>query len=229
MRTVSELYKRLLSDPEHTKETMVSIAGVDYAGDEVIESSSSRDLLSDYDVGMCCARELDLTIESYVNIPRAAQINVSVRLVCGEEKSEWVPAGVFYVDTRSDNDASGLITLHGFDALRLAQDVWLDPSYGTVDWPMSQKAAAQDIAGRLGTTIDPRTKFQDGFQVEYPNDLTMWEVLCHIATSHCGNWFVTDEGKLLLVPLFGFPPETSFLVDDESGGVILFGDVKIIV
>lgn len=229
MKTASELYRRLLVDPEHTKETMVSIAGVDYAGDEVIDCSSSRDFLSDYDVGMCCAREIDLTIESYVNVPRAAQIKVSIRLVSGEEKSEWVPAGVFYVDTRSENDSIGLLTLHGFDALRLAQAVWIDPAKDEEEWPISQQAAAKAIAQRIGTTVDPRSRFQTGVQVEYPNDSTMWEVLCHIATSHCGNWFVTDEGKLLLVPLFGFPPETSLLVDDESGGAILFGDVRIIV
>ena len=47
-----------------------------------------------------------------------------------------------------------------------------------------------------------------------------------IAAAHGGNWIITGEGKLLLVPLLSMPEETSRLVT-EYGDAITLGGVKI--
>lgn len=92
---------------------------------------------------------------------------------------------------------------------------------------MPQTEAAADIAQRMGVELDPRNRIAAGLMVEYPNDLTMREVLGYIAISNAGNWVMSGDGKLLLAPLGGLPPETKFLVDDEDGRAILFGSVRI--
>lgn len=230
MRPVSDLYKRLLANPEHRRETKASIAGVEYQGpDKIYACSTSGGLLQDAAVGSCISRSLTLTVRPNGAIPRMARVAVFYRLVLGGEASEWIPRGVFYIDTRTVDEASGLLTIKGYDAMRKADAVWWDPAQDAGEWPMSQTAALADIAAIMGVEIDPRTTINPAYKIEYPNDSTMREVLGRIAASHSGNWVMTDEGKLLLAPLFGMPIETSFLVDSTDGGAILMGDVRLIV
>ena len=56
--------------------------------------------------------------------------------------------------------------------------------------------------------------------------MTMREVLSAIAAAHAGNWIVTAENKLLLLPLFSAPDETDYIVN-EHGDAILIGGVRI--
>lgn len=227
MQPISALYKRLLADPEHVRETKVHISGVEYGQNDIYVCATSSELLPDAAMGNCFSRELDLTVAPIGTVPRMATVEIFTRLVLGEEVSEWVPRGVFYVDTRSSNEVTGLLTLHGFDAMLKAEAVWWDPSVDAGVWPMSQEAAVVDIARQMGVSIDPRTEIDPALMMEYPNDLTMREVLAYIAACHGGNWIMTGDGELLLLPV-GLPAETSLLIDDD-GGAILFGDVRIIV
>lgn len=229
MQKVSALYRKLLADPEHVRETKATVAGVEYGQNQIYACSVSGGVLPDMAIGNCHSRELDLTIEGGGPVPRMAVIALFVRLSHGEEVSEWVPSGVFYVDTRALDEASGLLSLHGFDAMLKAEAVWWDPSEDAGEWPMSQKRAAADIARRMGVSLDSRTCIQPDYMVEYPNDLTMREVLSHIAMAHGGNWRVTGAGELLLAPVGALPEETRLLVDREDGGAILFGEVRILV
>lgn len=229
MLTVSALYRRLLADPEHVRETKVNIAGVDYRQDDIYSCLTSGDLFPDVAAGNCISREIDLTILPIAEVPRMASVTLWARLVLGKEISEWVPRGVYYIDTRSTDEVSDLMTLHGFDAMLKAEAVWWDPSVDAGEWPMPQEAAAVDIARQMGVSIDPRTRIDPAMKVEYPNDLTMREVLAYIAACHGGNWIMTGDGELLLLPIGGLPPETRLLIDDADGGAILFGEVRILV
>ena len=44
---------------------------------------------------------------------------------------------------------TGTLTIHGYDAMLKASDVWLTPDYATANWPMPQRQAAEDIAHRI--------------------------------------------------------------------------------
>ena len=54
------------------------------------------------------------------------------------------------------------------------------------------------------------------------------DALRDIAAAHGGNWFISDAGKLRLIPMLSFPAETNFLVT-EHGDAVLFGGVRIFV
>lgn len=229
METTSALYRRLLAAPEHINEIKISVAGVEYSQDHIISCTLSGDIFTTMTVGDCISREIEMVLIPQEDVPRMGQIAVYGRLTLGNEASEWVPQGVFFIDTRSVDEVSGFLTLHGFDTMLKAEAVWWDPSEDMGKWPMSQAAAVEDIARQLETTLDARTRIEPDYQVEYPNDLTMREVLGHIAAAHGGNWFITDSGKLLLLPLGVLPEETNLLVDSADGGAILFGEVRILV
>lgn len=229
MKPVSALYKKLLADREHTREVNASVAGVEYGPDKIKACSTYCDVLSDFEVGGCKAQELDLTFEATGTIPRAAMVSVFYRLVRGSESSEWVPGGVFYVDTRSFDEYSGWLTVHGVDGMMRTEAVWWDASEDAGEWPMKQTAAAADIAQCMGVQLDSRSVIDQALTIDFPNDMTMREALSEIAAANGGSWFMSGDGNLLLTPLGGLPPETRFLVDDEDGGAILFGSVRILV
>ena len=232
MHTTSALYQRLLRDPGHRKETRVNIAGEDYGQDRILSLETSGGVFDQPDIGCCASRQIDLTLRAPGDIPRSAEIRVFVRLALGDEVSEWIPKGVFFISTRRLDRVTGSLELHGFDAMRRAGEAWLTADYGFENWPISAQAAAEDIAGRIGVELDPRTALSGGFPVGYPvdenGDLAMADVLEGIAVSEAGNWIITDEGKLLLLKLGDIPPETNYLVD-EHGDAITFGGVRILV
>lgn len=232
MHTTSALYQRLLRDPGHRKELRVNIAGEDYGQDRIVSLETSGGVFDQPDIGNCASRQIDLTLRQPGSVPRSAEIRVFVRLALGNEASEWIPKGVFYISTRRLDTRTGFLELHGFDAMRRTGEVWLTADYDFENWPMPAQAAAEDIAGRIGVELDPRTVLSGGFPVDYPvdedGDLAMADVLEGVAVSEAGNWIISDEGKLLLLRLGDIPPETNYLVD-ESGDAITFGGVRILV
>lgn len=225
-------YMQLLSNPDATLETRVKIDSVVYGPERIIFCEMTSGLLSDGDIGFggCIEGQIDLSLrERSSNIPPMAKLEPETRLVAPDgTASEWSPMGVYYIDTRAE-DYDGAITISGFDAMLKSEAVWWDPSVDAGEWPMTQSAAVADIVRCMGVQLDPRTVIDPAFTVDYPNNATMREILEEIAATNCGNWSMTRDGKLLLVPLGGFPPETSLLVDDEDGGAILFGSVRIVI
>ena len=92
--------------------------------------------------------------------------------------------------------------------------------------------AVNDIAARMGVTVDSRTQLNESFPVQYPvddeGDMTMREALGRIAVANAGNWIITDDGKLLMVGLNSMPAESNYLIT-EGGSAITFGGVRILV
>lgn len=234
MHNVSDLWRTLLASPGHRKEVKLVIAGVTYGEDKIVDGSLRIDggLYSDFGIGNCCARQIDFEIYPQGTIPRQAEIEVYVRLVLGEQVSEWIPKGVFFFSTRKTDRVTGVLSVHGYDAMLKAEETWLDSSYDAETWPMPAATAVADIAARMGVAVDSRTVLDAAFPMQYPvdneGDMTMREALGRIAVANAGNWTITDEGKLLLVGLNSMPAETNHLIT-EGGSAITFGGVRILV
>ena len=233
MQTTSETYRNLYSNPYHCKEVKVLVAGVEYGEESILSLKTTGCLYSGNApaIGGCVAREIELSFYPKGTIPRMAEIRVYVRLVLRDtgtdevtEASEWLPKGVFFIDTRSVDDC-GAIHIRGYDILLQAESQFL----GVVEsgeWPRSVATVVEQIAERLGVSIDSRTVLNEEYMVSYPSDYTMREILGHIAVAHGGNWISNDAGELRLVGLAEIPPETNHLVT-ESGSAITFGGVRI--
>lgn len=234
MHTVSDLWRQILADPAHAVEAKLKIAGVEYGEDQIVRKSLMvyGGLYSTFGIGNCCARQIEFEIYPQGTIPRQAQIDVYVRLVLGEQVSEWIPKGVFFFSTRKTDRVTGVLSVHGYDAMLKAEETWLDSSYDAKTWPMPAATAVADIAARMGVAVDSRTVLDAAFPMQYPvddkGDMTMREALGRIAVANAGNWTITDEGKLLLVGLNSMPAETHYLIT-ETGRAITFGGVRILV
>lgn len=118
--------------------------------------------------------------------------------------SEWLPKGVYYISTRQTNRITGVMTIHGFDAMLKSGQVWQGEAV-TENFPMDVNTALADICERMGVELDPRSQIDTSFPVKDFVDsvgyMTMRSVLGRIAVANAGNWVMTDEGKLRLVPM----------------------------
>ena len=232
MQKTSDLWKELWKNPLHEEEVKLTIAGEEYTHADIVADSLkvSGGMFSQLDIGNCAARQIDVEIYPKGTIPRQAEIKVYKRLAYGEQASEWIQNGVFFISTRETNKITDTLTIHGFDAMLKAGAVWLTPDYDYDNWPKTETEAAEDIAARMGVELDTRTKLNNQFPVDYPvdenGDMTMTDILEGIAVANWGNWIITDEGKLLLRRIGDEPEETNYLVT-EYGAVIVFGGVGI--
>ena len=231
MQSKSELFESILKSRAYTVVTKAEIDGVEYLeGRGLVSAAVSGSLFAKNgpSVGGCVSRQADIIIHNYVNFSRRAKIRLFCRVELGDLASEWIPKGVFYIDTREADEASGTMTIHGYDAMLLhGGEVYLQEG-DTGEWPRAADVVVAEIAERMGLQLDPRTVIDPEIMVSYPNDWTLRETLGYIAAAHCGNWTITDAGKLRLVPLWSIPDETHFLID-ELGNPLSFGGTRILV
>lgn len=227
MQDTSALYNQIFETDGHYAEVKINIAGVDYGQDKIVALSTSGGLFAEGTLGAggAVAGEIDLQLYDPGPIPKMAKLIPYYRFVAGNQVSEWIQKGVYYIDTRSQD--GNVLTIHGFDDMLKAEQVWYPDQ--SLEFPMSMQAAATEIAGIMGVTIDSRTQFNALYQVDYPaNDWTLRDILRFIAAAHAANWVMTDLGQLRMVPIYEIPDTTSYLVD-EYGNAITFGGIRILV
>ena len=186
-------------------------------------------------IGGVVAGEIEVSMLNPVGtIPRMAQIILYIRLVSvdGTEHSDWINKGNFFIDTREithNDNGLEILKIHGYDALAKAQMQY--PS-SSIFYPALDTAIVRECAkkGALDVEVDDRTftVMNGGYRYGLPVGYSIGEVLSYIAISYCGNWVITDEGKLRLVTLDEVPKETRYLVD-EYGYAITFGGERILV
>lgn len=240
MQNKSELFDSILASREYSVVSKAEIDGIEYLeGEGMVEASVAGSLFAENrpSVGSCVSRQVHIIIRDAANFSRRAKIRLFSRVELGEQVSEWIPKGVFYIDTREPDEISGTLTIHGYDAILLhgGETYRAEDDVGT--WPRAADVVVNDLAARFGVELDERTVIDPDILVSFPNDWTCRELLGYIGAAHGGNWTVTDEGKLRLVPLWSIPdydpeepeePKTSLLID-QDGNYITFGGVRIIV
>lgn len=220
----SVLWRDLLHKPGTEREYKFIINGVEYGKDAEVSHSVESQLFEEFGIGNACCATLKLAVVAD-NIPRGATINRYLRLVNGTQATAWIPKGTFFTNKRSrDGD---YWEIEAYDAMRKADVVW-EPAQ-SLTFPMSMLTAVNLFCQSMGVKLDGRTVLNSAYTIDYPaNDYTIRNELCFIAAAHGGNWIMTDEGNLLLVPLLSMPEETNYLIT-EHGDAITFGGVRVLV
>ena len=224
MQSTSTLYKSILAVP-HETEWRVTIAGMVYGQDKIVYKIGGNEV-SPYverrifsgdgpDVGGCCSATFTCTmLLASSAIPRMASVLAEYRIKDSSGNiSEWIKAGTFYIDTRYSDDETGTIALTCYDSMLKADGVggktYIELTSFT-SWPQSPSAVVNEIASIMGVSVDSRTVLNSGsgYRVPYPNDLTMREVLGQIAAAHGGNFIITEQNELRLIPIIGDDTDT---------------------
>jgi len=189
------------------------------------------------EVGGCLAGELSVSLlKPSTTIPRMAKVRPYVRVTNGTTYSEWIPQGVFYIDTREttkNDDGRDVLTIHAYDAILKAEADYPSTSHS---WPIEDVDVVKEIAWAMGLQetasdtdgIDDRTfsVMDKTYSIGLPAGYSMREVLGNIGAMYAGNWVMNYDGQLLLIQINGIPKETNYLVDGNSNP-ITFGGIKI--
>ncbi len=228
----SDLWKTLWRMEGTALEYKFDIAGAVYGPDAEVTHSVDSGLYEEFGIGNASTAKLTISLFAD-SIPKAATIKRYIRLRNGEQVSEWLPKGVFFTNRRSEED--GYWTVEAFDAMRKADQSW-EPDQ-SLSFPMPMPDAVEEFARIMGVEMDLRTQLNQTYTIDYPASdpesgtggyYSIRQELQWIAAAHCGNWIITGEGKLLLIPLMSMPEETSYLVT-EHGDAITLGGVKLLV
>lgn len=243
MYDVSVTWLTIMADPLHWYETKVVINGVTYSESQIMDMSVDYRAFTGEQpsVGGCLSGEITIRmLTPSATVPRMAKIEPFARVTNGTLTSEWIPQGVFYIDTReqSNNDDGLEVTkFHGYDAMLMSEAPYPSTSH---TWPYQDLLVVQEIAYAMGlqssanvtTGIDDRTVtlISNGphYNINLPANYSMREALGYIGALFCGNWVMNYDGQLLLVPINSPPPETNLIIN-ENGYYITFGGDRILV
>lgn len=221
MRTTSTTWDELRASNAGILETKAVINGTEYTltSAPVINRSAVQDAMT---VGNVISASCVLTINTTDTIPKAAKVEILSRYTDGETSSEWLPMGTFYISKRKRDPLNGLIALECYDGLlksnsAMMEDVpWTDengeaitdendnPIMFAAFYPRDMASVTNDIAILLGLTLDERTTIGTGDVYMLPAPAagaTVRDVLSFIGAANAGNWIVTPDNKLRLVPV----------------------------
>ena len=190
-------------DPNHVGELLITIDGTQYTGEDIVSCEIERDLLENtVEVGNATAAVLTLEINQKGTIAKRAKVVVQYRLVLDDAKTDYIPQGTYWINTR---EASGrYLKLTCYDAMLMGQQNYLSDTTAD-DWPKQESDCVAEIAKRIGVELDSRSSIGSGgnHTVSMPVGRTMRDVLQQIGAANGGNWCITPAGKLHLVPLAG--------------------------
>ena len=197
--TTSELWKRCQSQSVKEYEYKIVIGGEDYLMDSIESLSIERSLCGDsaFSLGNVYASKLSLSIIPHnTPIPRMASVIPYVRMSGVAGHTEWVPLGVFYIDTRKKQGVR--LILECYDKA-LMMDVPFIVEGQSLEYPLPMTEALSYICSRLGVSMTNMETINKDFSIEYPNNFTMREVAGFIASANAGNFTFDYDGNLKLV------------------------------
>lgn len=176
---------------------------IDYGETTLLSVKTSQAIIKDNkpQIGCAIASEIDLVmLQPITEIPRMSKIRVYVRACNGTQTSEWIPKGVFFIDTRTKDKATGVLTIHGYDSMLKTEQIYA----GSTVWSSKpMKTVVNEIASAINVSIDSRTqtlmRSLTNYNVSYNNTLTMRQYLEAIGAAWGGSWIFSDTGELRLV------------------------------
>lgn len=153
-------------------------------------------------VGNAVAATLQIALRTADDLPKSAEVALSIQLTDGTDTTEAIPAGTYYISKRSTNPEAGVTTLLCYDAMLKGNAPYVPASVPSGGLPMSDAVA--EIASDMGVAVDSRTTINTGADyvlTSFPAGMTMRDALAKIAAVHGGNWIITPANALRLVPL----------------------------
>ncbi len=230
MQPVSNLYNSIIAG-EHWNETKLIVDGVEYDESKIFSLRTSIALMENGPtIGKAISAECDAEILLPEEKPsRMAEIRPYVRVCNNTQQSEWIPQGIYYIDTREEShNGVGFesLKIHGYDAMMRAGQDYADTS---LTFPATDYDVVVEIANKIGVQPDPTliADIAEFYQIPLPTGYTMREVLGYIGAMYAGNFIITDQGKLRFIGLADLPPDSRYLTD-EGGNTILFGGDRIV-
>ena len=191
MYPVSEMFQRLIQSPMREFDTKVIINGVEHGSNEVVEWNIVETITESesYTIGNAIPTKFELKIYTQSIFPTYAEMRPYIRLI----DTEWIPLGVFYVDSRKESEG-GIWEFVCYDKLMQANQPWETELY----LPASMSQVVQEICDVLEIQLAPDTSLM--FEVPLiTHEFTMRQVLGYIAGCHGANAKINRNGELAFI------------------------------
>ena len=202
MKTTSETYKTLFESGA-VQEYRITVGGVAYDSETIYDKTEITKNLFDKQTFTIGAFTID-TLKVKLNIPsedieRRANVEFEYRYV-GDTPSEWISFFKGKVSKRTKyTDDVTTIEAHTVAAnYDTAIDVLIVSEY-----PANARTVTTQLATHLGLEVDNIEDIIDLNIVEYPNEMTVVEVLQEIAKNSGGNWIIVGDKLRLVVASIG--------------------------
>lgn len=232
MRQTSELYQQLRTQTGSYYEVKIVRGDVTYGMDRLKSITIEQAMFDGNGPQIGCAYSSQCKvklIEQSSNWPRAASFEVFIRITDGVlTDNNWLSMGTYYTDERHI-DKYGNIEIIAFDDMLMLEQPWTDkvedlPS----EWPITAKAACDLIQEALEVQFDSRTVLDNTVPfIGLDTTATARETLAAVAAGMGGNWHITPDRKLRLIPLVTPTDDVRSIAGIAIAGVSIVGDTSI--
>ena len=228
MLTTSALYKSILEQMIHTFEVKVSIGGTEYGMDALTYMQASNAAFGSGNPEIGTAASGMLTVSLYATsdaVPRMAEVIPYFRVVDGTRQSEWIQKGCYYVDTRSYDNASGILTLQCYDAMLKGEQDYPSTSHS---WPYSDINVVRECATVLGVSVDDQTVslMNAGYTINLPSAYTVRETLQYLAALYGGSFVISDSNTLRLLCIWNRKTTADFTATGNCSSLTISPDFQ---
>ena len=191
MYSVSDYFESLVRAPNREFDTKVIINGVEHGSNEVVEWDIMETITESesYTIGNAIPTKFELKIYTQSIFPTNAEMKPYIRLI----DTEWIPLGVFYVDSRKESEG-GIWEFVCYDKLMQANQPWETELY----LPASMFQVVEEICDVLEIQLAPDTSLM--FEVPLvTHEFTMRQVLGYIAGCQGANAKINRNGELAFI------------------------------
>jgi hypothetical protein len=210
--SVSDKFKSYIAQYDRQFECRATVAGVIYGNDEVvsIEVEDSIAAGEEMELGSVIASKVTISLRTQDAIAENAKIVPEIRMNGSDGYTEWVPPGVFYIDSRSMQN--GVWTLTGYDKLITTSQTF---ESGLV-YPISMAAVLAEICGQLGLTLDASVVINPAYTIPWQDvDISIRDMLSYIASAHGACVKLTKTEKLAFIrPSAAVAPSVTIMPSD---------------
>ncbi|MCM1508683.1 MAG: hypothetical protein NC177_16370 [Ruminococcus flavefaciens] len=203
MRATDAIWRKWVAKDDYFLDTKLVIGNKEYTS--ITAPKISRKAIDKpLSIGGCFSASMTVSVLTDNVLDAAVPIVVRSRVVHDDESSGYIDFGTFYIDKR-EKSVSGMLTLSCFDSMLKANQPYLLGDESESDWPKSMAIVVQECAAKIGVPVDSRTNLliKNGlaYTVSYPKELTVMQVLSYIGACFGGNWIITEENKLRIIPV----------------------------
>lgn len=199
MYTISDKFKTYLKSPGREFEAKLVVNDTTtFDKNSIIEFDIEDSIINsdEFALGTIVSSRLDITLRTSSQVPTNAKIQPYIKMNGAQGETEWVPLGVFYVDSRKhENEVWKYVC---FDRLILAQKEYKS----NLVYPIEAQTVFNEICSEifLNVPIDSSTTINITYKIKTkPEGCTIRDVLGFLACM-CGSCVkMTKEGKLKFI------------------------------
>ena len=218
MHQTSELYNEIVADRFHKVECKLLIDGVEYSENDLVSIETENNLFAEE--APSCGNAVSGTITAKLRTPNTvirtkAKMELFARVTSGGLVSEWIPKGVYFLDTREKQKAKNgedtIIVLDGFDAMLFGEQDYTPSG----NWPKSDAEVVGDMCWLLG--VECAWHPDRNFLISEPIGYSVREILGYISAMYGGSVTINDSGKLQFIGLR----------QNSSGQDVIFSQISV--